>query len=98
VTFWRLSILTSFELSQPGIHLFSRGIQSGGLVLFPGLDSVLAESLALLFALDILGDGLAYELVCRAMVCRRQALHALLYIRVNLDRHRASDSSRMYRR
>jgi hypothetical protein len=44
-------------------------MQSGGLVLFPGVERALAKSLALLllFALHILRDCLAHEPVRRAM-------------------------------
>lgn len=67
-------------------------MQSGRAVRLPSLEGVLAKALPLFFAIHVLCNRLAHQLVRSALTRFRQALQSDLDVIVNFDRHRANGS------
>jgi len=82
-----------FELRQPGIRLVGVHMLSGRPKGFPSLERVLPERLSLFFALNVLRDGFAHQPVRRTLACAGQVLDTFLDVFVDLDRHRANNST-----
>jgi len=72
VTFRGLDVVALFELGQPRIGFVGRNMQPCGAILFPRLDRVLPESLALFLSVHILGNGFAHDPMCSPLACLGQ--------------------------
>jgi hypothetical protein len=85
VAFRRRCVIARFELSEPCIRLVRGYMQTSGRVVVPCRESILAELLPLLLALDILLDGFPHDPMRRTSPCIGKPVQAFTHRLIQLD-------------